>query len=266
MGDEIAGLEDGLAIRSVAGQKMKRSDRHRSRALGSLHVNDRLERRHRDTHVGRIGRDAVIARAEDGQAAIAAGDRRTTCPGLALVAGHGGVAKIHAAGSLQQIAGCRRHVAKLRRCTGQDGLRQDGVVTLDCRMVGEIRIADRGADFQPAVRRRLDLVEWQTVDVDEPCRRFDIEFHQIDERRPAGDKAHVCTLLRSFRLGAPWQPLLWQSVGRINSNVRMGLLPVTKLFDELAESRPRYSDRHRSGRYCRSSALSHRHRRDRTVP
>ena len=30
MGDEIAGLEDRLAIRSLAGQKVKLSDRHRS--------------------------------------------------------------------------------------------------------------------------------------------------------------------------------------------------------------------------------------------
>ena len=88
-------------------------------------------------------------------------------PGLALVAGHRGVAEIHAARPLQQVAGGRRHVAQLCRSAGEDRLRQHRIVALHGRVVGEIGVAHRGADLQPAVRRRLDLVQRQAVDVDE---------------------------------------------------------------------------------------------------
>ena len=198
--DQVARLEHRFALRRVAGQKMKVADRDRARALRSLHVDRRFQRRHRHAHVRRVGRDAMFARAEDGERAVAAGDGRAAGPGLALVAGHRGVAEIHAARSLEQVAGSRRHVAKLRRCAGEKGLRQHRIISLHRRMVGEIRIANRGADLQPAVRRRFDLVERQTVDVEEPRGRFDVQLHQIDQRRPAGEEAHVRALLRGLRL------------------------------------------------------------------
>jgi len=79
--------------------------------------------------------------------------------GLALVAGHGCIAEVHAAGSLQQVAGGRRQVAKLRRCARQQGLREHRIIALHLRVVREIRIPDGGADLQPAIRQLLDLVE-----------------------------------------------------------------------------------------------------------
>jgi len=42
---------------------------------------------------------------------------------------------------------------------------------------------DRGSDPQAALRRRLDLVEREAVDVDEVCRRFDLELYQVEQIR-----------------------------------------------------------------------------------
>ena len=80
----------------------------------------------------------MFAGAEDGERAVAAGDRRAAGAGLALVAGHGGVAEVHAPRALQEIAGRRRHVAQLGRCAGENRLRQHGIISLHRRMVREI--------------------------------------------------------------------------------------------------------------------------------
>jgi hypothetical protein len=66
-------------------------------------------------------------------------------------------------------------------------------------MVGEICIANGGANLQPAVGCCFDLVERQPVDVDDPRWRFDVQLHQIQQRRAAGDEPHVGALLRSVR-------------------------------------------------------------------
>ena len=68
-------------------------------------------------------------------------------------------------------------------------------------MVGEIGIANGGADLQPTVRSGFDRVERQTVDVNHPRRRFDVQLHQVDERRAAGDEPHVRALLCGCSLG-----------------------------------------------------------------
>ena len=55
-------------------------------------------------------------------------------------------------------------VAMLRSCADAPDrmrLRQHGIIALHRRVVGEIGIANRGADLQPAVGRGFDLVERQ---------------------------------------------------------------------------------------------------------
>ena len=84
----------------------------------------------------------MFARAENRQAAIHAGDRGATGARLALVARHRGVAEIHAARALQQIAGSRRHVAKLHRRAAQDRFGKNGVVLANERVTRQVRIAD----------------------------------------------------------------------------------------------------------------------------
>ena len=92
---------------------MKLSERDCARTLRPLHVDRRLQRRHCHAHVRRVGRDAVFARAEDGERAVAAGDRRATGAGFTFVARHSCVAEVHAACALQQVPGNRSHIANL---------------------------------------------------------------------------------------------------------------------------------------------------------
>ena len=72
-------------------------------------------------HVGGVGRDAVVAGAEDGVHAMVAVDCCTACAGRALVAAISarrpsvGVAEVCAAHALQQVAARGGHVAQLRR-------------------------------------------------------------------------------------------------------------------------------------------------------
>ena len=89
-------------------------------ATRSLDMHRRFQRGQGHAHIGRIRRDAVFARAEDGQTTVDSGDGRAARAGLALVARHIGSAEIHAPSSLQQIASGGRHVPKLHRCAAQN--------------------------------------------------------------------------------------------------------------------------------------------------
>src|SRR5438132_5641150 len=120
--DEIAGLEHGLTLWCIAGQKMEVADRYRTRAVLPLHVDRRFQCRQPHAHVRRIGRDAVLARPEDGECPVAPADRGAACPGLPLVACHGGVAEVHAPRALEQVARRRGHVAELCRGAREKGL------------------------------------------------------------------------------------------------------------------------------------------------
>ena len=62
-------------------------------------------------------------------------------------------------------------------------------------MVGDIGVADEGSDDQATRRARLDVIERETVDVDDLARAFDVELHQVDEGGAAGDEANLRALL-----------------------------------------------------------------------
>ena len=49
--------------------------------------------------------------------------------------------------------------------------------------------------------------------------RFDVQLHQVDERRAAGQEAHVGALLRRFRLRGRGLIAAAGSAGRMNSKV-----------------------------------------------
>ncbi len=66
-------------------------------------------------------------------------------------------------------------------------------------MLREIGVARRRADAEAAVRRRLDRGERQTAHVDESRRPLDVELHEVEKRRAAGDEADVGALLRGLR-------------------------------------------------------------------
>src|ERR1043165_6655513 len=94
MRDELAWFEDRLTLRRISRQKMKVPNRYRARTFNPLDMYRRFQRCHCYTHVGGVGGNAVLARAQDGEHAVAARDRRTARSGFTLVARHGGAAKV----------------------------------------------------------------------------------------------------------------------------------------------------------------------------
>jgi len=48
-----------------------------------------------------------------------------------------------------------------------------------------MRIAHGRADLQPAIGKRLDLVERQAVDVDDMPGPLDVQLHQVEQGCPA---------------------------------------------------------------------------------
>ena len=146
-----SGAQIGVALRRVAGQAMEIRERDCALARGPGHMHCGVQRGQCNAHVGRMRRDAGIARAEDRVHAVDAVDRRAAAAGLALVARRRGVIKIVAARPLQEIAAGRRHVAQLLRGAGEDRACQQRIALLDQRVIGEIGIRHQRADAQ---RRR----------------------------------------------------------------------------------------------------------------
>src|SRR5262249_42365747 len=114
---------------------------------------------------------------------------------LTFVARHGDIAEVHTARSLQQVPGSSGHVAKLGRSSGKNRLREDGIVALYSCVMRQIGIMDLRANLQSAIGLVFNLVEWQTIDVEQPRRRFDLQLHQVDQSRAACQKSHVRALL-----------------------------------------------------------------------
>src|SRR6185503_9714378 len=50
------------------------------------------------------------------------------------------------------------------------------------------------------VRCVFDLIEWQTIDIQNACRSLNIQLHQVDQRCAATHETHVRALLRCLRL------------------------------------------------------------------
>ena len=97
---------------------------------------------------------------------------------------------------------------------------------MDRRVVGEVRVPDRRTDLQPAAGRRFDLVEPQAIDVDQLRGRFDVQLHQVDQRRAASEESDVRALLRSLRLGG--------------GGDRLGRILRTDEFERMHDDAPRF--------------------------
>ena len=120
--------------------------------------------------------------------AVEAADSLTAAARLTLVARRCGVIEIITAGTLEQIAAGRRCIAQLRRGAGEDGARQKRKVLFDARIVGDSRIAGQCADPQAAVGQFDDLLQRQTIDIDNGLRLSDVIFDQVDEIGSAGQQ------------------------------------------------------------------------------
>ena len=201
MGDQVARLEHGLTLRRVSRQEMEIANRNAALALAAAHMDRCFQRGHGDVHVGGIRCDAMLARAKDRETAIEAIDRRATRARLALVARHRGVAEIDATRPLQQVAAGRGHIANLRRVRRLESLRKERGNSCAREVMGQVRIAHRRTNRQPAVRQsprscRAAAGSYRP----NRCGVLDIQLHQIDQRRAARDEADIRALLRCFRL------------------------------------------------------------------
>jgi hypothetical protein len=91
----------------------------------------------------------------------------------------------------------------LRSCTDAPeriACDRTGVAFFDEFVLRDGAVFGGRAELQAAIGGGFDLIERQAADVDQLCRRLDIELHQIELRRPAGEQANRGTLLRRGRL------------------------------------------------------------------
>ncbi len=142
----------------------------------------------------------MFARAENRQAAICTVIAAQPLPGSRLL--HG----IAVSRKYMQRVRCSRLpavVAMLRSCTDAPlriASRQNVVVLADERMMGQIGIAHHCTNRQAAIWQMPRSCRAADGLCRSSClRRLDVELHQIDQRRPAGDEANVCALLRCLR-------------------------------------------------------------------
>src|SRR5207248_11587666 len=70
----IARFQHGLTLWRVSRQEMKICNRNSPLALWPMHMDSRFECGQRHVHVGWIGGDAMVARAENSETAVYAGD------------------------------------------------------------------------------------------------------------------------------------------------------------------------------------------------
>src|SRR4030095_3558763 len=89
--DQVARLQNGLTLRRVSGKQMKIANGNAAFAFVLLNVNGRFERSQCHVHVGRIGGDAMFARAQNGEAPVYSRDRVDTRSGVTFVATRGGL-------------------------------------------------------------------------------------------------------------------------------------------------------------------------------
>ena len=125
---------------------------------------------------------------------------RAAAAGLALVARLVGVVEIRAARALQQIARRGRLVAQLARGAGEQrareqrhsrGARARSAARSVLRTSAPMRSPPSGVGF--------DLVERQTVHVDQVRRRLDLELHQIEQVGAACDELGARCCVRRLR-------------------------------------------------------------------
>ena len=167
-------------------------DRDRARPTGSLDVHGGVEHRERDAHVRGVSGDASIADPQHGVHPRLALERRAPRACRPLVAlRHADVAKVSAAGSLEEVSADRRHVADLRRRARQQRLRQHGRAGDDLRVVREVAVFHERADPEAASGQLFDRGPVERVHVDEPFGVLDPQPQEIDHAGAAGDEQRV---------------------------------------------------------------------------
>ena len=141
---------------------------------------------------------------------------------------------------------------ELHSRAAQNRLGKNAVIFLHQRMMSKVRIAHHRPNRQTAIRKIVDLVQRETSHVDEFLRRLDIQLHQIDQRRAAGNEAMsapCCAVLDFAADAIACAP----SVARVSSKV---FTPISPCFGARFESLRQCLDTRRNGKCSRSCTLS----------
>jgi hypothetical protein len=128
-----------------------------------------------------MGCDASFAHADHGMMAGEPTNGRAAAAWLTLVARLVGVVEIRAACALKQVSRGRCLIAQLPRGTGQQCAGEQAIITPNTLVGGKIGVAHQGSNAQPALGCRFNLVERETIHVDQMGRRFDLELHQVEQ-------------------------------------------------------------------------------------
>src|SRR5437868_7216295 len=89
----------------------------------SLYVHERVQRRHRHTHVARMSRNALVALSENGMNTIESLQRAAATSRFPLIAGRKSwVVKIITTGPLKEVASSRSQIAQLWARASEDCL------------------------------------------------------------------------------------------------------------------------------------------------
>ena len=163
----------------------------RGRTRGTLEMKTETMRGGIVSHIRWMRRDAVLTSAQDGMNAVEARERRAARARIALVAGFRDVIEVVTARSLQQVPRSRRFVPQLSARAGYNRARQYAVLPPHAAVRGQIRVRDQCPDPQTAVACILDAIEVESGKVDDVRRRFDLQFHEIEQVGAAGDKLGV---------------------------------------------------------------------------
>src|ERR1700704_3158305 len=123
----------------------------------------------------------MIASAEDGMNAVEAGKCSSTGAGIALVTGFGDVIEVVTTRSLQQVAAGGGLVPQLCARTREQRAAEHAVAPSHLRVGREIAVANQRADPQAAVGGFFDLVERQSVDIDQLRWRLDLQLHKVEQ-------------------------------------------------------------------------------------
>jgi hypothetical protein len=138
-GEEVAGGQRRLDVGAVAGRPVQVLDGEGAgRPVGAGGGDQRVEGDERDGEVARVVGDAVVAGAEDGEAAGVAAAGGAAGAGPALVARGAAVAEVGAAGALQEVAADRGDVADLGARGEGEGLDDGGERAGDVGVRGAI--------------------------------------------------------------------------------------------------------------------------------
>ena len=187
--DQLIVLQIGVNLRRIAWQAVKIDDRDSAPPAWPFDLDDGVERGEGYRHVAGIHGDAGLALAEHRMNAIVTADRRATAARLALVAWERRVVEVIATRPLHEIAAGRGHVAQLRTCSLEYGLRQHRITGDDRAIRGEVTVANQCADAQAAARERLDPGQRQARDIYQRVRTLHAVLHKIDQIGTTPQKA-----------------------------------------------------------------------------